>query len=928
MKQRETLYLIDGTALLYRAYFAFIRNPLINSKGQNTGAIFGVISSFMHFNSKHLPRHILISFDRKAPTFRHEISEAYKANRPPMPDDLVSQIEPVKEFFSRIGLPEIGMDGYEADDVLGTLARHFAPQYDILIVSGDKDYSQLVDDQIKLYDPMKDVIIDANAVRDKFGVLPQQFIDYLALVGDSSDNIPGVKGIGAKYAADLLQKYDSLDGIYQNLDSISGKLKDKLSIDKDNAYLSYELATINCTSPIPLPNPEAFVFDPLQMMEAIPLLEEYEVLSLKRSIESYCKSQKDKQIATTPEPIIEPENELQQADIFATEEVKPLPIVETLPFEAITATSENLPELWDALARAETVSIDCETDNIDPMLANLVGMSLCTSENRAWYLPLAHQMSENLAWEELKPLLAKALSSKLLLGHNIKYDLIVFERHGLILEQDIFDTMLAAYLLDPGTNQYSLDACSHRELQHRAIPISALIGSGKNQITFDLTDLKEATRYAAEDAWMVLKLYPIYLKRLQDSKLLSLYQSLELPLIPVLMRMEMHGVLVDEPALAELAKLINQELFILTEKIYAIAGYQFNINSTQQLAKLLFEDLQIKALKKTKTGVSTDNSVLEELADEHEIASLLINYRQMSKLLSTYVNTLPKLINPHSGRIHTSFNQTIASTGRLSSSNPNLQNIPIRTEIGRQIRKAFVAPHQDWQILSADYSQIELRLLALMSEDEVLLSAFAKGVDIHKQTMAFIKGIAPEDVSPEDRRAAKAINFGILYGMGAQKLSRELGITLAAAKQIIADYFARFPTIRNFLDRCVLLARQNHYCETIFGRRLFLPNINSNSPKLKSEAERVAVNMPIQGSAADLIKYAMLDIHKQCKNEKRIKMILQVHDELVFEIHKDFLPEAKSLICNAMQNALPQRYRPLIELKTEVGVGANWLSAH
>jgi len=939
---KKSLFLIDGTALLYRAYYAFIKNPLINSKGQNTSAIFGVLSSFLSLVKKQNPDHIMISFDRKAPTFRHERSETYKANRPPMPDDLISQVEPVREFFDLIGLPEIGLDGYEADDILGTLARRFADQYKVVIVSGDKDFSQMVDGNILLYDPMKDLWIDRDAVYDRYGVHPEQFIDYLALIGDSSDNIPGVKGIGAKGAEALLKQYGTLDGIYANLDQITGKTKEKLLNDKENAYLSQELATIICSAPIPIPDPDAFRFQ-LENLTAIrSFLQEFEIFSLLKEIDARLKANRT-----------EPESDLVQDDIFGSEtesevsepeqETRPDGSLEPqagLPFKPILATKENFPILIKAISNAEIISLDTETDNQEPMLANLVGISICIESSQAWYIPLSHIHAENLDSSEVLSTLSGVFASKLptadartLIGHNLKYDLIVLQRAGLQLDSgqfalSLFDTMIAAYLLDPGVNNYSLDECSLRELSHRMIPISELIGKGKNQITFDLVELETACLYASEDAWAAFMLYPIYRNRLLNSALDELFQEIELPLISVLKNMEMNGIAIDTHILSAISHQINIELKNLTERIYTIAGYTFNINSTQQLAKLLFTDLKIPTRKKTKTGQSTDISVLEELSGDYEIADLLIQYRQLSKLESTYVSALPRMLHPQTGRIHSSFNQTITSTGRLSSSNPNLQNIPIRTSLGREIRKAFVTDDDAWLYVSADYSQIELRLLALLSGDRVLLDAFKADLDIHKRTAAQIYNKDISQVTSEQRRQAKVINFGILYGMGQQKLSRELGITLAQAKDIITNYFAQFPGIRNFLNTCVDLARQNRFCNTLFGRRLYLPNINSSNSRLKSEAERIAVNMPIQGTAADLIKIAMRNIHQRIAGNPDIKMILQVHDELIFEVKKTYLEPAIELIRLEMENALPAAVRDKIHLKTDIGYGSNWFEAH
>lgn len=927
----EKLYLIDGTALLYRSHFAFIKNPLINSKGMNTSAIFGVVNSFIYLVESRKARHIAISFDRKAPTFRHEMYEAYKANRPPMPDDLIAQVEPVREFFRIIGLPEIGMDGFEADDIIGTLATRYKDRYSIVMVTSDKDYCQLVNDRVLLFDPAKERELDDKAVEEKYGIKPGQFIDYLALVGDASDNIPGVKSIGPKTAESLIKDYHSLDGIYTHLDELKGKLKERLLEDRDKAYLSQKLATIITDAPLPIAEDRVFNFEPERLSLALDFLAKYELNSTRRKIEAKYPPQQPEKATARDE---------YQDDIFATDaetkveeragitEPKTAAAEGDLPFTAILGTSSNFINLINELKKAEKIAIDTETDGLDAMQAGLVGISLCTADDHAWYLPLGHRLADNLATNEVVKHLAAVLKGKLLIGHNLKFDLQILKRHGLDLDNPLFDTMLAAYVLDPGTMAYSLDACALSELQHTMIPISSLIGAGKNQSTFDLVDVQEACIYAAEDAWATWKLYPIYRRKLDFSPMAELYNSIEVPLIKVLQRMEEHGVAIDTSILGSISHLIWEEVKKLTESIYRYAGYEFNLNSTQQLARLLFEEKKLPAKKKTKSGYSTDNSVLEDLAGDYDIADEIIRYRQYTKLESTYVSALPKMINPLTERIHSSFNQTVASTGRLSSSNPNLQNIPVRTELGREIRKAFCAIDSEHVMMAADYSQIELRLLALMSRDEVLIKAFAEGKDIHAQMAAKIYNVPIEQVSKDQRRAAKTINFGILYGMGQRKLSRELGISLAEAKEIIESYFNQFPSIRDYINGCVARARQLQYSETLFGRRLYLPNISSKNQGLKSEAERVAVNMPIQGTAADIIKRAMISIDDKIKADSNIRMILQVHDELVFEVRRNALDEAKSLVRECMEKALPAELSSGVQLKTDIGTGRNWYEAH
>ncbi|HOL33179.1 MAG TPA: DNA polymerase I [Candidatus Syntrophosphaera thermopropionivorans] len=917
---RDKLYLIDGTALLYRSYYAFVNNPLINSKGENTSAIYGVVNSFLHLLDSKKAENLLISFDRKAPTFRHELSEAYKANRPPMPDALLAQVEPVQEFFRIIGLKEISIDGYEADDVLATLAERFKTDYDIVFVTIDKDYAQLVDDKAVIYDPMKNITLDKEAIVKKYGILPEQFVDFLALAGDPSDNIPGVRGIGEVTAVKLLKQYSNLDEIYAHLDEIPEKLRQKLIEGKDNAYLSRQLAMIIRNVPIEIPRIEALKFNPESLHKAKDFLTRYEINTLKRLIDN----RYGQKIAISI-PSEEPDK-LVQSDIFESKYTVPSKMGNK-KFQAILATAENYSKLLDDLKKVNLVSLDTETTSEDAMQADLVGISLCFKSDEAWYIPIGHKEYNNFPKEQTLRELNEALQGKLILGHNIKYDMIVLHQEGWNWDNKIGDTMIAAYLLDPGTNQYSLETCTATELQYEMITFSSLINK-KACPSFDLLEVEKACDYSAEDAWAVYMLYPIYLKRLENTGLKELYENIEIPLIPVLQQMEENGVSIDTEVLKEISKNINQELEKLTEEIYAYAGYEFNINSTQQLAKVLFEEKKLPAKKKTKSGYSTDSAVLEELAEKYEIAEKLLQYRMLSKLESTYVSALPKLINPRTGKIHSSFNQTVTSTGRLSSSNPNLQNIPVRTDLGKTVRKAFIATDPDWELMDADYSQIELRLLALMSGDQVLIDSFKQDLDIHRQTAALITGKPLNDVTDEERRRAKVINFGLLYGMGQKKLSRELGISQEEAKKLIDEYFHRFPTIQAFINNCKAEARLHGFCQTLFGRKLYLKNINSSNQGLRAEAERVAVNMPIQGTAADLIKIAMIDIHKQIKDNPRIKMILQVHDELVFEVHKEFLLEAEKLVKKAMEEALPEKYSRIVTLKVDIGHGHSWFNAH
>ena len=896
----KKLFLIDGTAIIFRSFFAFIKNPLRNSRGENTSAIYGTVSSFLKLIERYNPEHIAISFDHKEKTFRHEITETYKANRPPAPDELNSQMEPIKEFFRLINLPEISKIGFEADDALATIAEKYKDKFEIIIVTGDKDFAQLVDDKVMLYDPFKEIVTKTEDVIEKYGLKPEQFVDYLAICGDSADNIPGVKGIGKVGAKNLLQEFETLENIYQNIENVSTKaLKAKLIEFKEDAFLSQKLAKIVLDVPLEIPENYDFAFKKNDLKNAIQFLENHDLKSLIKKIGV--------------------EEELYFNESEDDSSVK---------FESIV--TENYPEFQKLLReidKKKIVAIDTETTAKDPFLAELVGISICLENQKAYYIPLAHQMAENLEKKYALEKLAKSLKGKLLIAHNFKYDYEILLRAGWEIHEEVFDTILADYLLNP-TSRHSLEACSEREFDYKMTPIKNLIGTGKKQITFDLVPVSQAAKYSAEDANITFRLYSIFKEKLKGYDLSGLFENIEIPLIFVLAEMEKNGVKIDTKILSEISSKNQKKLGELTKKIYEIADSQFNLNSTQQLGKVLFEDLGIPFIKKTKTGYSTDVTVLETLSKKYEIAQLLMDYRQTTKLESTYVTALPKLINPHSNRIHASFNQTIASTGRLSGSNPNLQNIPIRTEMGKEIRKAFVPENGDWIILSADYSQIELRLLAILSEDEKMIEAFRHKEDIHSQTASIIFGKSKEEISADDRRYAKIINFGLMYGMGAFRISKELDISRKEANEFIDNYFSKFPTIKDYINRSLEKAKENGFVSTIFGRKLFLPGLNSKNKRDVQEAERVATNMPIQGSAADIIKIAMIYLHQKLKSIPEIKMVIQVHDELVFEVKKDKLDFAKKMIISEMENALPKEYSDIVPLVVDVGVGKDWFDAH
>jgi DNA polymerase-1 len=898
----QKLFLLDGTAMIYRAYFALSRNPLRNSRGENTSAIFGVINMFIKFVERFSPDYVAISFDRKEKTFRHEITETYKANRPSAPDELNEQVEPIINFFELIGIPEVSVAGYEADDVIATLAKKFKSDYEIIIVSGDKDFSQIVDDRISLYDPMKEKVTREEDIFERYGIKPEQFIDYLAICGDSSDNIPGIKGVGPKGAVKLLDEFETLENIYVNIDKIKPEsTKKKVSAHKEDAYQSKKLATIIQDVELEVDGIEQFRFKTENLGKALPLLKRYELTSII------------KKLASTSE--IAPELDFGKDD-------------DAIEFEAkLIDTADEFSTLCKELSKAEIIALDTETTSLDAMKAELVGISLCYDNKKAYYISIGHKMSNTIAEKEVISQLSKVMKDKTIVCHHLKYDYLILHQSGFEFPQKYFDTMLASYVLDPSV-QHSLSACALREFSHHMTPISELIGKGKKQITFDMVPVVEAANYSAEDAYITFKLYDLLKSRLEEKKMTSLYDNIELPLVFVLAAMEEKGVYIDQKMLREISQNNQKYLGKLIKEIYKIVGYEFNLNSSQQLAKALFEDMGIPPVKKTKTGYSTDSSVLEKLSQEHEVAKLLLEYRQITKLESTYVQALPKLVNERTGRLHSSFNQTVTSTGRLSSANPNLQNIPIRREMGKEIRKAFGTPDKDYLILSADYSQIELRLLALFSGDPNMLKAFREGADIHAQTAHIIFNVPAEEITPDQRRYAKIINFGLLYGMGAYRLSNELDTSRKEAEDFIQNYFNKFPTIKEYLANSVNQAKEKGYAETMFGRRLYLPELKSSNKMRVQEAERVATNMPIQGSAADIIKLAMISIHEKTRKIDGIDMLIQVHDELVFEVKKEKLEDAKKIITTEMEKALPEKYRKDITLTVEIGVGENWYEAH
>lgn len=915
------LVLVDGSSYLYRAFHAF--PPLTNSLGEPTGAMYGVLNMLKSLISQVEPSHIAVVFDAKGKTFRDEMFEQYKSHRPPMPDELRQQIQPLHQMIKALGIPLLSVEGVEADDVIGTLAlQAVAEGKNVLISTGDKDMAQLVSPQIMLINTMNNSLLDPQEVVEKYGIPPELIIDYLALMGDSADNIPGVAGVGEKTALALLQGIGSMAEIYANLDKVADlpirgakKLGDKLLAEKQNADLSYALATIKTDVALTI-RPNELVLGEPDNDELVRYFGHYEfkrwlneVLSGKQSDKQNNLYQEEQVTQTTA------------ASVANTQ-------IDRSNYQTIL-TPTQLDEWLNKLAQASLIAVDTETDSLDYMSANLVGLSFALENGEAAYLPLAHsyigapqQLELEATLQALTPILTNPDIKKI--GQNFKYDLSILARYGIHVQGFAFDTMMESYVLD-STGRHNMDELAKRYLGHHTIPFEAIAGKGKAQLTFDQIPIEQASEYAAEDADITMKLHQTLWQKLADyPSLLELYQQIELPLIRVLSRMEQRGVLIDGNTLAKQSQEISQKLTALEQQAYELAGQPFNLASTKQLQEILFEKLGLPILKKTPKGApSTNEEVLEELAFDHELPKILVEHRGLSKLKSTYTDKLPLMINANTGRVHTSYHQAVTITGRLSSSDPNLQNIPIRNEEGRRIRKAFIAK-QGYKIIAADYSQIELRIMAHLSGDEGLTSAFAAGKDIHRSTAAEIFDIPLEQVNSEQRRSAKAINFGLIYGMSAYGLARQLGIPRGKAQDYMDRYFQRYPKVQQFMQDIQQKAKQQGFVETLFGRRLYLPDINSSNGLRRKGAERVAINAPMQGTAADIIKRAMIAIDQATQDDDNIQMIMQVHDELVFEVKENFVEKYTALIQSLMEQATTLSV-PLI---VDVGVGDNWEEAH
>jgi len=930
-KSKKKFVIIDAMALAYKGYYAFISRPLTTSKGEPTSAVFGFISQLLKIIEDTKPDYLAAAFDSKEKTFRHDRYENYKSSRESMPEDMIPQIQRIKEVIEAFKIPLYILPGYEADDLIGTAVKK-AEINGLLsyAITPDKDFVQLVTPNIKIIKPGKSteeiIILDENKVREEYGFEPKQMIDYLALVGDSSDDIPGVAGIGPKTALPLIQRFKTLENIYKNIDEIEKQgIINKLRENKENAFLSKELATIHTDVPFDF-NLEEALYEKPDINKLTALFAELEFRSFINKIKKLYleneKSEEEKEIETAEEEPVVAEN----IKVFEKSKVK---------YRLINSIKDT-EELADKIKACNKFVFDTETDSLDVFNVNLAGCSFCINPKEAYFVAVnPHRESSGLFTADLsgripvnefirifKPIFENDKTKKIC--QNGKYDIAILRSYGIDVSNFYFDTMLASYVIDPD-QKHGMDELSERLLGYKPIPLLDLIGSKKSPEKIFEVELERLSDYSCEDADITYRLYELLKGILTKEGLERVAYEIEFPLVPVLEDMERTGVKIDVNSLNAFSRDLQILLDNYSREIFKQAGDSFNINSTQQLQKILFEKLNLPPTTKTKTGYSTDVRALESLKGSHPIIDTIMEYRQVAKLKSTYADALPDLINPKTGRVHTSYNQTIASTGRLSSTDPNLQNIPIRTELGKEIRKAFVPADKNHIILSADYSQIELRIMASICGDETLTNAFINNEDIHRRTAALIFNIDPNAVNPDMRRKAKEVNFGILYGLGPFGLKSRLGITQTEAKAIIDNYFNSFKKVRYFMTDSVKKAQKKGFAETLTGRRRFLKNINSNNRIIRQFEERVAINMPIQGTAADMIKLAMINIHKALeKNKFKSKMVLQVHDELVFDAHKNEIDDLIPLVKKLMEEALPLNVPVLVE----TGVGDNWLDAH
>lgn len=946
MKPEKKLFLLDAFALIYRAHFAFVKNPRISSKGLNTSAIFGFANTLLEVLKDEKPTHLGVAFDTPKPTFRHVQFEAYKAQRQEQPEDITTAVPYVKQLLKAMCIPILEMEGYEADDVVGTLAKKAAREgFEVFMMTPDKDYGQLVEEHIYLYKPAisgKGVeIMGPKEVCERWGISDiSQVVDMLGLQGDASDNIPGIPGVGEKTAQKLVAEFGSVENLIVNTDKLAGKLKEKVIEGKDLAVLSKQLATIDINVPIAFEEEDLRMCEPNRELLSS-LLDELEFKTLKKRL-----------LGETEAPVAIPAaNKTGQLNLFgeaptaAPSVSKPTePASAGIPTTTPETSSErrtvattahryhlvNTPELRQSLAYylslQESFCFDTETTSVDAVDAELVGFAFAYREGEAFYVPVPADRAEaQVIVEDFREILENEKIEKI--AQNLKYDMLILQNYGVEVRGPLYDTMLAHYLIEPD-KRHNMDALANAYLNYEPVAIEALIGKkGPKQLTMRDVAIEKLVEYAAEDADITLQLKHKLQPLLVENQAEKLFKGVEVPLVPVLAAMEREGVRVDTNVLSEMSGVLEIDMKQVEQEIFGLAGEEFNIGSPKQLGVILFEKMKlVKNPKKTATGqYATGEDILSDLESEHEIARKILDYRELQKLKSTYVDALPQLINPSTGRIHTSFNQAVAATGRLSSTNPNLQNIPIRTPRGREIRKAFIPRNEDYVILSADYSQIELRIMAAFSQDTTMLEAFNNGIDIHASTASKVFKVNLEEVTSDMRRKAKMVNFGIIYGISAFGLAQRLGIARGEAGEIIKAYFQEFPAVKSYMDMVINKAREQKYVETILGRRRYLADIDSQNQTTRGFAERNAINAPIQGSAADMIKIAMINIHDFLKREKlQSRMLLQVHDELVFDAHRDEIELLSHHVNDLMVNAIPLP----VKMETGIGKGLNWLEAH
>ncbi len=924
----KRLFLLDGHALVYRAHFSFGSKPLLNSKGMNTSAVNGFTRTLWDLMQAQKPTHLAVAFDTSAPTFRHDMYEPYKANRQEQPEDIGIAIPYIVEILKAFKIPIITLDGYEADDVIGTLAKQAeAEGYTVYMVTPDKDFAQLVSKNIYLYKPSRmgngiEVLGEADILRDWEIQRIDQVIDILGLRGDSVDNIPGIPGVGPKTAIQLLEKFDTLEGVLENAHQLKGKQRENIEKFAAQGLLSKQLATIDIQVPIQF-DADVFILEPLERERLAELFAELEFRSLHKAI------------LGEPQEENKPQGNI-QGSLFGLEEISATPALASIATQNIGSTPHQYHLVQDAKARQNLISllsavdsfcVDTETTSVDANNAELVGLAFAIRPGEAYYVPIPENQEEAKSIvQEFKSVLENEQISKV--GQNIKYDIIVLKWYDVTVKGQLFDTMLAHYLIEPEL-RHNLNYMAETYLGYQPVSIESLIGKkGKNQGSMRDVPVEDAKEYAGEDVDITLQLKNYFEPQLKQAKLETLFYDMEVPLVQVLAELEFSGVKVDTNFLANYSEVLAKDIDRLEQQIYELAGIKFNIASPKQVGEILFDHLKIPyRWKKTASGqYSTDEEKLTEYAKEFPIADSILQHRGLSKLKSTYVDALPQLVNPKTKRIHSSFNQALTATGRLSSNNPNLQNIPIRTAEGRKVREAFIPRDENHLILAADYSQIELRIVAEISQDKAMLEAFQAGHDIHRATASLVYEVPYDTVNADQRRAAKTINFAILYGAGAHNISKQLEIKRTEAGELIEQYFRKYSGLKQYMDNSVQIAREQGYVTTLLGRRRYLRDINSKNAVVRGHAERNAMNTPIQGTAADMIKLAMINIHKAFQQRAiQSKMILQVHDELVFDVQQSELEEVKKIVVQEMQQALPNLNVPIV---VETGVGKHWLEAH